>query len=720
MIRTTTNVKDFFTRSCVWKAYERFFSLGLVLGFLALMPLKAATINVNSISSLQSAINNASPGDQIVMANGTYTTSGAISITRQGTASQPITITAQSIGGVEIKGTSGFQVNSPAAYIIIKGFKFTHSTGTARIASGANHNTFTRNIFQCAAAGTGNKPYLSVSGHDCEISYNTFQNKSTEGCMLTIQGPGSSDMAQRTWIHHNYFNNFMPSGANNSSAIQLGLSSRSLASAYTIVEYNLFVQVRGENEGVVANKSSDNTYRYNTIGSGSTELSLRHGNRMQVYGNFFMGSQGLRFCADDHKIYSNYFEGCTSAINCVNGDGEVATGSALTCHDRPDRVQIVFNTLVNNTDNYKMPGRTGGLGATYITFANNILQGGNSVSISGIYSNPTWSGNILYNTSGGAMPSSGYRTVNPLMSEDGNSVYHIQSGSPARGTSTGTYSFVTLDIDGQTRGSSRDVGADQYSTSGVVNRPLTTSMVGHNAGGGSGTVTNLALNKSVSASSSDTNVPANAVDGSTGTRWSASGYPQWLEVDLGAVYNISKTEVVCYADRAYQYKVEAKATSSGTYTQVVNRTTNTTPGTIAAPLVNTFTAMSARYVRITVTGCYNYTGTWASLLEFRVFGDASTAKAAKTPAKDVVKDIAVWPNPVKDYAKIHFSVPKASKVSIELISTLGKSCRVIESKYYEAGDYSVDFDASDLAGGTYIVRMNAGEVTKSVLISIVK
>lgn len=893
--------------------------------------LLADTITVSSLSALQSAINSASPGDIIIVTNGVYTASSAISVSKQGTSSQPITIMAQTTGGVEIAGTSGFQLNSPAAYIIIKGFKFTHSTGTARINTGATHCTITRNVYECAAAGTGNKPYLSISGDDNEISYNTFQNKSTEGCMVTIQGPGSDGMAQNTWIHHNYFYNFAPSGANNSSAIQPGLSSRSLTPAHSLIEYNLFIQCRGENENI-ANKSSDNIYRYNTFGTGTTELSLRHGNRMQVYGNFFLGSQGLRFCADDHKIYSNYFEGCSFAINCVNGDGEVADGDPLTSHDRPDRVHVVFNTLVNNTTNYRMPGRTGGLGATGIVFANNIIQGGDPISLSGTYASPTWSGNILWNVTGGAMPSSGYTTADPKLVEDSNSIFHIQSNSPAVDASIGSYTYVTQDMDGHPRSGARDVGGDEYSTSPVVNRPLTTADVGpaaglvsapaapgglgaaaistsqinlswtdnssnesnfriersanggstwsflanvgantttyantglpasttyhyrvraENTGGNSAfsnaanattqappvtpvyqaedativsgvvesnhtgfngtgfvnydnvagsyvqwginvasagsynlairyanasgvdrpmdiavngtvahaglsfspttawtdwttrvfavnlnagintiratattagggpnvdqlevagtTLQNVALNKTVTASSSDTNVPANAVDGNTTTRWSASPYPQWLEVDLGALYDISRTEVISYEDRAYQFVVESKTTSSGAYSQIVDRSTNTTPGTIATPITNTFTAVSARFVRITVTGASGYTGLWASLLEFRVFGVPAAGALERASTESVT---AVSPNPVTDKVTVFYETTREGNVRVQLYNTVQNSVVVLRDERVPAGKHHTTVDTSRLPEGLHFIRvMSDGKAT---------
>jgi poly(beta-D-mannuronate) lyase len=235
--------------------------------------------------------------------------------------------------------------------------------------------------------------------------------------MLSVQGPGGDRMAKRTWIHHNYFYNFPPK-ANNCSAIQIGLSGRSMDSAFCIVEYNLFIKCAGENEGAICNKACNNIYRFNTFGEGTEELSLRHGNKCEVYGNFFIGSTGLRFSGDDHRIYSNYFFDCKEAIVCTNGDGEVKEGSKLTCHDRSDRVDVSYNTIVNCRNNFRMPQRESGLGATSIKFSNNIISGGSPVSIQGKYPGAVWKDNILWNTSGGDIPQSGYVISDPKLREN--------------------------------------------------------------------------------------------------------------------------------------------------------------------------------------------------------------------------------------------------------------------------------------------------------------
>ena len=139
-------------------------------------------------------------------------------------------------------------------------------------------------------------------------------------------------------------------------------------------------------------------------------------------------------------------------------------------------------------------------------------------------------------------------------------------------------------------------------------------------------VNNVALNKTVIVSTEPQpeNPGTSAVDGDHVTRWSAQVFPQWLEVDFGALKNIDKTELVCLQDRAYQFIIEAKANSGDTYTQIVDRSANTEGGSLINPITDTFTAMDARYVRVTVTGANVYTGAWTSLQEFRVFESASS------------------------------------------------------------------------------------------------
>ncbi|WP_341843454.1 chondroitinase-B domain-containing protein [Chitinophaga caseinilytica] len=444
--------------------------------------LHAAIIRVTSISALQSAINAAVPGDVIVLANGVYTTTGTITVNRQGTAAQPIIIAAETVGGVEINGAGGFQVLSPARYITITGFIFRHAAGKSSTAQGTGFVRLMHNVYETPGEGDN----LNIQGNDHELSYCTFRNKRGLGQYVSIHGSGNggSQVAQRIWVHHNYFYKQYPGGGNGSETIQFGLSGYSLSSSHSVVEYNLFEECDGENEGISV-KASHVTLRYNTIRNNPAQFTLRHGNFCQVYGNYFIKTPGIRIFGDDHTIHSNYFDSCSIAINIGNGSAEVSEGGALTSHDRPDRVLIAFNTLNGNAQNIRQAARTDGLGSTYITGAYNIIQNStyDALQIAGPSTGSVWRGNILHNVPAGIFPDTSYTNENPLLERDENGIWHLAQNSPAIGKGGAGYPLVTVDLDGQPRTSPMDAGADQFSIAPVKAIPLDSTMVGYLAGG---------------------------------------------------------------------------------------------------------------------------------------------------------------------------------------------------------------------------------------------
>jgi poly(beta-D-mannuronate) lyase len=440
----------------------------------------AKTITVSSISDLQNAINKAVPGDHIIVSHGVYTTTADILIDRVGTASKPIIIEAQKNGVVEITGSGGFNIAGLGAYIVIKGFRFTHSASKARMSQGSRFCRWTGNIFE--TPGTGD--YLTIAGSDHQVDYNTFLNKDSLGKFIAVKGTGKQ-IAERLWIHHNYFKKQKNQGnRNGAEALQFGLSGFSLSSSNSIVEHNLFEDCAGENE-LISVKASRVTLRYNTIRNCRAQFTLRHGNFNQVYGNYFINTPGLRIFGDDHTIHSNHFENCNPAINIGNGGAEVADGAPLTSHDRPDRVLIAFNTLVDNQTNITQTARKNGLGSTYITVAHNIIRGGDqAASIVGPFANGSWEGNIIFNTKGaGDMPAGSFINIDPKLVKDKTGVYHLQKGSPAINAVSKAYPMIATDMDGQKRVSPFDAGADEVSNNKVGAGILNPSDVGSGASG---------------------------------------------------------------------------------------------------------------------------------------------------------------------------------------------------------------------------------------------
>ena len=273
---------------------------------------------VTSLAELQQAINSATAGTTITLANGSYAVpSGSpITITNQhGSSGSPITIVAQSRGGVTLTGAQSF-VFSGSSDITISGFAFRQST-TLEIPADCPRIRLTRNDFGLAAAA---EHWVVVRGDDAKIDRNVFHDKSTLGVYLVIDGPGSEAMAQRTYILRNYFRDHTFSGSNGGEPIRLGVSGRALSTADATVEYNLFERCNGDPEAISV-KSSGNTIRYNTIRSSAGGLVLRHGNDNRVESNYLLsGSNGIRIYGNDHLIVNNYVSGISGA-GVVLGSG---------------------------------------------------------------------------------------------------------------------------------------------------------------------------------------------------------------------------------------------------------------------------------------------------------------------------------------------------------------------------------------------------------------
>lgn len=161
-------------------------------------------------------------------------------------------------------------------------------------------------------------------------------------------------------------------------------------------------------------------------------------------------------------------------------------------------------------------------------------------------------------------------------------------------------------------------------------------------------IPNLALNKSITGTGTvdGDNIVENLVDGLTATRWSVSGFPQTVIIDLGNLYTIERTELVAYSDRDYKYTISIATSENDMYTEIVDRSANTSPATESNPNVDTFSEIDGRFVKITVTGSETYTGDWVSLLEFRVFGISASVNEDDIDGDGVLNENDNCPNTI--------------------------------------------------------------------------
>ncbi|WP_020386148.1 polysaccharide lyase 6 family protein [Kribbella catacumbae] len=445
-----------------------------------------ATAVVTSLSQLQSAINSATAGTTIVLANGSYAVPSGSPITvsgRNGSSTAPITIQAESRGGVTLTGAQSF-VMSNSSYVTISGFVF-KQTSTLDLPSSCTRIRITRNDFQLGSAASH---WLVVRGDDVKVDRNVFHDKSTIGCYLVIDGPSGDEMAKRTYILRNHFRDHSFGGSNGGEPIRLGVSSRALSTAAATVEYNLFERANGDPEAISV-KSSGNTIRYNTVRSSVGGIVLRHGNTNRVEGNYLLaGSNGIRIYGNDHLIVNNYV-GDVSSAGIVLGSGTVRdhfegeSSSSRTGNDAPDRVTIVLNTLRNNAQAIAGESQRT-LPPLACRISDNLLVGSSGQLVDMPYQQGiTWSGNLLWGSaSNGNIPSGGFTRGDPKLTAGTDGIYRLASGSAAINASSMDHSSrVSDDLDGHPRTAPYDVGADEYSTAQPVRRPLTTADVGPNA-----------------------------------------------------------------------------------------------------------------------------------------------------------------------------------------------------------------------------------------------
>ena len=136
----------------------------------------------------------------------------------------------------------------------------------------------------------------------------------------------------------------------------------------------------------------------------------------------------------------------------------------------------------------------------------------------------------------------------------------------------------------------------------------------------------------VSASTSDINVPANAVDDNVGTRWSANGDGQWLELDLGSGRTVGHVKAALYSGNTRQSFFDVQVSNDRAVWATV--WSGASGGTTTGLETFDFSDVDARWVRYLGHGNSSPlagTRTWNSVSEIQVF--ALSATPTPTPTR---------------------------------------------------------------------------------------
>ncbi|MGN7099488.1 chondroitinase-B domain-containing protein [Brevundimonas diminuta] len=296
------------------------------------------------------------PGDVIVLKDGVWR-DFQILFEAEGQAGQPITLTAQTPGGVVLSGQSNLRL--AGRQLVVSDLVFRDGwSPTGEVVSfrrSKEHRAVESRVTGLVIDGY-NKPdratsdnWVALYGRDNRFDHSHLTGKNNVGTTLVVVRDEQQGLDNRHRIDHNYFGPRPNLGSNGGETLRVGTSADSLSASNTVVENNWFEGTDGEVE-IVSNKSGGNTYRGNVFYHSRGSMVLRHGDGNLVENNVFLGggkphTGGIRVINRNQTVRNNYMEGIT-------GDGFTAALSVM--HGVPDSPinryhQVVGAVIENNT-----------------------------------------------------------------------------------------------------------------------------------------------------------------------------------------------------------------------------------------------------------------------------------------------------------------------------------------------------------------------------------
>ena len=446
----------------------------------------ASIINVSNVPDLQTAINNSTCGDTIILADGHYTDS-VISVNRSN-----ITIKAATAGGVFLDGTNNIDIYGNN--VKFEGFQFTSGDigQNYLIEVYGSRNTLSHLNFN----GYNAKKYISINAEAqfntveyCNVSKPAETNPLERGDAFQIHTSPTTPGFNK--IRYCSFQNFGGDGGDyGNEPIRIGLGVENNNASRTIVEYCYFNNTgKGDSESVSI-KSKENIIRYSTFtNQQDAMLVFRNGDNNIAHSNFFIEAGGIRVKeANNIYCYNNYFYKSGLATASIPSPAGAVSYVYLDPIDlrmsNLVNVNFMHNTFVDS-DNFYI----GTSGPVNNTWANNLFKKTSGPILSAVNSGISWSGNMYEGTLGLTnLPGMTAKTdLNLTLNSDkyfglgtNSSAIDAATTNPAIYNILGLNDDTTLAYDGsgQSRTSLKDVGADEFTTGTITNRPLTLSEVG--------------------------------------------------------------------------------------------------------------------------------------------------------------------------------------------------------------------------------------------------
>jgi poly(beta-D-mannuronate) lyase len=275
---------------------------------------------VHDLESLHTAIQQAEPGDEIIMANGVWK-DVEIVLEAQGTEDNLIYLKAEEPGKVFIEGNSNLKI--AGEYLEVSGLVFRNgfTPGREVVSFRINKSKLANNcrMTNCVIDDFTNPErfdsdlWVAIYGKNNRFDHNTLVGKGNQGVTLAVRMDTEESRENNHLIDHNYFGPREKLGSNGGETLRVGTSHYSLSYSNTRVENNYFDRCDGEHE-IISNKSCGSVFKGNVFNECIGTLTMRHGNETLVEGNYFLGNGkyntgGIRVINETQTVINNYCYG---------------------------------------------------------------------------------------------------------------------------------------------------------------------------------------------------------------------------------------------------------------------------------------------------------------------------------------------------------------------------------------------------------------------------
>ena len=97
--------------------------------------------------------------------------------------------------------------------------------------------------------------------------------------------------------------------------------------------------------------------------------------------------------------------------------------------------------------------------------------------------------------------------------------------------------------------------------------------------------------------------------------------------------------------------------------------------------------------------------------------------ADENSVKNLPKEYALsqnYPNPFNPVTRIDYQLPEKNHVALRIYNILGEVVATLVDREMDAGYYSVNWDAGNLASGIYFYRLNSGSFISTKKLILMK